>query len=246
MNATRWIPLAAIVVCLAGLCGVGRAADAPPRPALYAVYAWPSDVPKYADDIVGVGFRWIRCGGWSRDLEVTERTVALAAERALHLVPVLSVEGMGHGRTRPIVEAEAAMAEVARRNVRRYGPGGSFWSDHPDLKPNPIRHWEIWNEPNIEFLTPPDENTLRTDVYARLLAAAAGEIRQLDPGATIIAFNTAGGIPDRGQALKADGMFQRLKYIGWRKFIRDVAAQVDASAFDAIGTHPYTLSLIHI
>ncbi|MFW6155011.1 MAG: hypothetical protein ACOC95_07340 [Planctomycetota bacterium] len=240
MNAARWIGPVAMVLCMAMLCGVGRAADAPPRPALYAVYAWPADVPRYADDIVGVGFKWIRCGGWSRDREATERAVALAAQRRLHLVPVLAAGGMSHGETRPIEEAEAAMAEVARQNVLRYGPDGSFWKEHPDLTPNPIRHWEIWNEPNIEFLTPPDESVLRTDLYARLLTAASREIRRLDPGATILAFNTAGGIPDHGQALKADGMFQRLKYIGWRKFIRDVAAQVDPDAYDAIGTHPYT------
>ena len=57
---------------------------------------------------------------------------------------------------------------------------------------------------------------LRTEFYAMLLKAASEEIRRLDPGACIIAFNTAGGTPDRGQALKADGVFQELKYIDWR------------------------------
>ncbi|NLF30791.1 MAG: hypothetical protein GX591_07885 [Planctomycetes bacterium] len=240
MNATRRTGLAVIVVCLAGLCGVGRAADAPPQPALYAVYAWPADVITYADDIVGVGFQWIRAGGWGRDQQVNDRMMVVAAQRGLHPVPVLEVGGMGHGQTRPIEEAEADMTEYARRNVLRYGPGGSFWKEHPELTASPIRHWEIWNEPNIEFLTPPDESIPRTDVYARLLTAASREIRRLDPGATIIAFNTSGGVADHGQALKADGMFERLKYIGWRKFIRDTAAQVDPSTYDAIGTHPYT------
>jgi hypothetical protein len=29
--------------------------------------------------------------------------------------------------------------------VRRYGPGGSFWQERPDLPVNPIRRWQIWN-----------------------------------------------------------------------------------------------------
>ena len=30
----------------------------------------------------------------------------------------------------------------------RYGPQGEFWKEHPDLKPQPVGLWEIWNEEN--------------------------------------------------------------------------------------------------
>ncbi len=57
----------------------------------------------------------------------------------------------------------------ARQNVQRYGPQGTFWKENKDADPNSaIRYWEIWNEPNIEFLTPPDDpnGMLRTEFYA--------------------------------------------------------------------------------
>ena len=32
--------------------------------------------------------------------------------------------------------------------VRRYGPHGQFWTQHPELPNDPIRTWQVWNEPN--------------------------------------------------------------------------------------------------
>jgi hypothetical protein len=193
-----------------------------------------------------VGIRWFRVGGWQAGAANTEKALLLASRNGCHFVPVLGVGGIGHGKTMDANEAVAKMREVARRNVQRYGPQGTFWKENKDADPNSaVRYWQIWNEPNIEFLTPPDDpnGMLRTEFYAMLLKAASEEIRKLDPGACIIAFNTAGGTPDRGQALKADGMFQKLKYIGWRKFIRDVVAFAGPDSFDAIGLHPYTQPL---
>ena len=33
--------------------------------------------------------------------------------------------------------------------VTRYGPNGSFWAEHPEVVTQPIRAWQIWNEPNL-------------------------------------------------------------------------------------------------
>ena len=35
--------------------------------------------------------------------------------------------------------------------VARYGPTGSFWSEHPGVPKRPIRTWQIWNEPNFKY-----------------------------------------------------------------------------------------------
>jgi hypothetical protein len=42
--------------------------------------------------------------------------------------------------------------------VRRYGPGGSFWSAHPELPAMPVRVWEIWNSPNVTYYWNPQTN----------------------------------------------------------------------------------------
>ncbi len=41
--------------------------------------------------------------------------------------------------------------------IKRYGPRGSFWAEHPELPRRPIRTWQIWNEPNFKyFVTRPN------------------------------------------------------------------------------------------
>jgi hypothetical protein len=50
--------------------------------------------------------------------------------------------------------------------VRRYGPGGDFWTDKPYYEP--ITAWQIWNEPNLKaYWKRPNPKE-----YAKLLKAA--------------------------------------------------------------------------
>jgi len=238
MKGALWSAVLTMVACAALAPGVARAEkQAGDGPQLYALYCWSEDYVRYAEDIQKVGLRWLRCGGWD-ERQWSDKAALLAARNGVNLVPVLYMKEIAHEQSLPADAALKRWREVVRDSVQRYGPGGALWQENKDVPAAPIRYWEIWNEPNIEFLTPP-EGMLRTELYARLLQAAAEEIRKLDPGAKIIAFNTAGGVPDRGQALKADGMFQQKKYIGWRKFIRDVVAAAGANCFDVVGTHPY-------
>jgi hypothetical protein len=215
------------------------AAEPLPEPQLYGLYCWASGYVEHADDVQKVGIRWLRSGGWDNQ-QNADRAALLAARNGVHLVPVIGLREMSHERTMPVEEAVQKVREVCRTCVGRYGPGGTLWRENADVKPRPIRYWQFWNEPNIEFLNPGESGLLRTELYARLLKAASEEIRALDPGAQIIAFNTAGGCPYIGRGVPPDGMWQRLKYIGWRKFIRDVNALVGTDCYDAIGTHPYT------
>ncbi len=73
-----------------------------------------------------------------------------------------------------------------------------------------IRHWEIWNEPNIFFWSGPRE------MYAELLKAAYRTVKEANPDALVLGCSTSG----------ID-----------RKFIRQV---IDAGApFDVLTIHPY-------
>ncbi|MBN2583735.1 MAG: hypothetical protein JXL80_11770 [Planctomycetes bacterium] len=211
-------------------------------PDLYALYGWAETYVKHAEDMKRLGVRWARIGGWEHK-EWADKAALLAARNGVHLTPTLIMQEISYGKTMPVEASIKLWRERVRENVLRYGPGGTLWKENADQPALPIRYWQIWNEPNIDFLTPPNDETLRTELYAKLLAAASEEIRKIDSHAIIVGFNTASGTPDRGQALKADGMFQRLKYIGWRKFIRDVATATGPKPFDAVGIHPYTQPL---
>ncbi len=73
-----------------------------------------------------------------------------------------------------------------------------------------VKHWEIWNEPNIFFWQGPKE------MYPRLLERAYAVIKEADPEAEVLGISTAG--------------------IGW-DFIKMV---LDAKApFDVLTIHPY-------
>ena len=230
--------LIALVAIVGGVaCGVS-AAEKLPEPQLYALYSWAGNYVKYADDIQKTGIRWVRSGGWQG--EEADQAALTAARNGVHLVPSLGLREMSHSRTMPVDQAVKTYCEKVQTAVKRYGPGGTLWKEHTDVKPLPIRYWQIWNEPNIEFLNPGQSGLLRTEVYAKLLKAASQEIRKADPGAQIIAFNTAGGVPYQGRGVPPDGMWQKLKYIGWRKFIGDVTRLAGADCYDVIGTHPYT------
>jgi hypothetical protein len=230
-----------IASCAAALltASPGFAQAKPPAPDFYALYCWAGEYLEYAQDVQKVGIRWLRVGDWTGSAE-DEKALLLATANGVRFVPVLSAET---GKT---VAADAAVEkfrQAARAAVLRYGPGGTFWKEHSEADAGgAIRYWEIWNEPNIEYLIPPDDpnGMLRTQLYAPLLKAANEEIHKLDPGAVVIAFNTAGGTPD-APGPPADEMFQRLKYIGWRKFIKDAAALAGPDSFDAVGLHPYTM-----
>ena len=43
----------------------------------------------------------------------------------------------------------ADFARLLTALVTRYGPSGSFWAEHPESPRQPIRDWQIWNEPNL-------------------------------------------------------------------------------------------------
>jgi polysaccharide biosynthesis protein PslG len=75
-----------------------------------------------------------------------------------------------------------AFASFLRSAADRYGPEGSFWAEHPQLRFLPIRKWEIWNEQNIvTFAKRPDPRR-----FAMLIRVAGRVLHEVDPGAKVI------------------------------------------------------------
>lgn len=115
--------------------------------------------------------------------------------------------------------------------VKRYGPGGTYWStdfhaQYPGAKPKPIRIWQIWNEPGSPaFAKPPSVSR-----YVKLLKAAGATIHRQDRGAKIM---TAGlfSSADRG-AIR--GRIPAVQFL--TKMYRVKGAE---GAFDYVALHPY-------
>ena len=94
---------------------------------------------QYSEDVDKLGVQWIRIGGWLRNGPAeSEKALLVAARKGVHFVPTLAVPGIGHSKTMPADEAAKRMRDVARQNVQRYGPGGTFWAEHPKVSPLPF------------------------------------------------------------------------------------------------------------
>ena len=113
--------------------------------------------------------------------------------------------------------------------ARRYGRGGSFWSDHPGLPYEPITDYEVWNEPNFGRLWCPRPDPA---AYARLYLAARAAIHAVDPKALVLVGGLAAVTKDEaGPPAKMS--------VG--TFLSRATGAVPSlgRAADAVAVHPY-------
>lgn len=74
-------------------------------------------------------------------------------------------------------------AAYAAALAGRYGPGGSFWRAHPQLRPQPTTVYEIWNEPDSGLFWSPKPDPAG---YAELYLRARNAIKAAQSGARVI------------------------------------------------------------
>ncbi|HEU4707492.1 MAG TPA: hypothetical protein VFS64_09900 [Solirubrobacterales bacterium] len=101
-------------------------------------------------------------------------------------VPQKRVPGAG-GLTAPAYlpvsgAARTGWAAFLTAAVARYGPTGSFWSEHPGVPKLPIREWQIWNEPNFKYFVA----TPNPAEYGLLVKSSFTALRAADPGAQVV------------------------------------------------------------
>ena len=72
--------------------------------------------------------------------------------------------------------------------VDRYGPGGKFWAENPDLPVKPLREYQIWNEPHLPaYWDAPEKGPFGyARAYPLLLRGSYNIIKSLDPGARVV------------------------------------------------------------
>ena len=118
-----------------------------------------------------------------------------------------------------VASPPAGTADYARyvtALVGRYGPSGSFWSEHPEVPLHPIRDWQIWNEPNITRYW---SRQPFAKGYVALLHAAATAIRRADPDARVVLCGLAN--------------------FSWRA-LREIYRAGGRRWFDVTAVHPFT------
>ena len=187
------------------------------------VLSW-RDAQRYAswDDVpLTVRDRYRDEGGVPTDFSRADRVIGAAAQRGMTVLPVIMIApdwaARHPGAFSSPPKGTDAYARFASALTRRYGPGGSFWTEHPELRPRPVRAWQIWNEPSMrEFW---HDRPWAKD-YVALLRAARIEIKRADPKAKIV----LAGLPNKS----------------WNDLRRIYRIRGARRYFDAVAFHPFT------
>lgn len=162
------------------------------------------------------------------DWSQLDPVVGWATQHRIRLLPfVLGTPAwVARSEVHPPIDNQAARSawkRFLRELVARYGANGEFWRARG--REAPIRHWQIWNEPNFHRYWHPRPSP--TD-YVRLLKMSARVIRRTDPRAEIV---MAGVAPISGG-------------YNWWRFLNQVYEVAGARRyFDEVALHPYSPSI---
>lgn len=155
-----------------------------------------------------------------------DRIVTLAASKGLGVLPLLTkAPSWATGRTRGDYDImprdPARFAAFTRRVVARYGTGGRFWREHPDLDPRLAPTWfELFNEP---YGVPASEGGADLAAYARTAAAAVDAGRAANARARfLIAGETTAIGPGGREVPWLEGLYDAVP--GFGRFVDGVAA----------------------
>ena len=132
--------------------------------------------------------------------------------------------------------ARTGWAAFVTAAVARYGPSGSFWSEHPGVPKRPIRVWQIWNEPNFKyFIAKPNPTE-----YGKLVKISYSALKAADPGAKIV---LAGLFARPKGARNAAGKHKSLNWYA-SDFVDRMYATTPGlkASYSGAALHPYTIN----
>jgi hypothetical protein len=142
---------------------------------------------------VRLAFSWAAAQptpGGPDDYSQIDLRVASAARHGIRILPVVldTPEWAKRfpGRHGSPPERASDYVAFVTRLVQRYGPGGAFWAEHPELPRRPLREWQIWNEPHFDFYWYTPEKGDWAAEYVDLLRQSKQAIEAVDPGAKIV------------------------------------------------------------
>ena len=168
----------------------------------------------------GLGFR-----NWTS----FDRLVADAARAGIRVVPLLYgvPPFIAKNPSTPPLRSESERAKWRKfvfDAVRRYGPGGEFWAQNPELPRLPVTAWQVWNEPNLPVFF---GGNVDVSKYRDLLRLTAVAIRAADQGATVITAGIFHHYTGSGSLSMRAFMVRFYRLAGVKQW------------FDVLALHPY-------
>jgi hypothetical protein len=98
-----------------------------------------------------------------------DELVQAASENGVSILANLAPDPLPQGKQR--TEYLQWVTEV----VERYGYGGAYWDEHPNVPYQPIPAWEITNEPNDHQFSPLEFGLFVSEVAATIQAASSSQ-----------------------------------------------------------------------
>jgi hypothetical protein len=192
---------------------------------IHVVFSW-SDAQPYASwSSVPAGQQggfMNGAGGIPTSFAATDQVVTLAAARGMSVLPTVMNAPTWDAGPRSYVGVarprdDRLYGQYLTTLIQRYGPRGSFWRQHPRLSRQPIRMWEIWNEPDIVGYWPTQPFPTS---YVALLRAAHSAVKRADRGARVV----LAGVPN----------------FSWQVLNSIYRVRGARNQFDVVDVHPYT------
>jgi hypothetical protein len=158
------------------------------------------------------------------DLSGTDALVAGAAVRHIEVFPhVIAAPDWARLTPAPMAPPrDGTLVEpYLRALIARYGPSGSFWTEHPELPRVPIRYWQFWNEPHLPFQwdLPKSREKEWPQTYVAQLKDFYSTVKAADPHAKVVLAGLAN--------------------MSWT-YLGDLYRKGAHGHFDIAAIHPYT------
>jgi Beta-galactosidase len=177
----------------------------------------------------------------SYDWGYFDKVVEVATRYGLRVLPVINSTPpwlAPKSTTLPVQNGKqrAAWTAFLEAAVKRYGPGGEFWTQHAHegvnyepaiARPLPIREWQIWNEANFFYFTYP----VSPSRYAKLVTISSRAIKHVDPSAKVVLAGLFGEPTAKGKrGMPAATFLERLYAVPGLE-----------NRFDGVALHPYAV-----
>jgi hypothetical protein len=160
--------------------------------------------------------------GPSWQFSSTDVWVAALASHHLAWQPILDY----NNSWAQAVTNTSAFATFAKAVAARYGSGGSFWTQHPQLPYMPAQIFEVWNEENGQpWFIPPEQ-------YGPLYAAVRAAIHTVDPHASV----DVGGLSDDSGDFNPSDDYPAWYVIGMLSTDPGLEGNIDGFALHPYGT----------
>jgi hypothetical protein len=162
------------------------------------------------------------------DFSRYDQFMVLAARRGLHVLALLDGTPTWAGAAlRALPSSPADYGAYVAAVVGRYGPHGSLWAAHADLREFAVGIFELWNEPYFADLGGGAYDPAR---YAEMVRAAALAGRAADPDARFLL------------AAEVTGRMVHSRWVSWIDSLYSAMPGLNRY-FDGVAIHPYGADL---